>query len=513
MSDINFIFNISQYYFNPYSIAPLLVATLIVILGMFLSNLEKQSYFKQAFIYFCLSSAIWLYSCVLILNARTEIVAFFWAHFLYAGFLFVPASVFHLSVSLTNRYHHQKYLVFTVYAVATALIYFCQNPYFFFDLKQDIFGYYPTSGFLQPLLLIFFSLCFMLSLINFVLHHFSISDAVERQRQKLFAFSFVIMFFSLMDILAAYNLYLYPSGFIAFLGFIICITCFKLMHFHSTIERHAHELEHEVELKTRELSQVVEELRTIQFKLLETGKKSALASLSAGILHQISQPITAIHGFARFMKKEMSETDKFYKPIFHIEEQSVYIKRMLEDLMNLVRHREIKKECIDVNVVIKRAMNLLTDELRIRRVNWDTRLTESLPQVFADEVHLQQIFMNLVINALQSFETMPKGATRYMKITSDLDNTKNEIVITFQDSGPGLSDEDKQVIFEPFFSTKSKALGIGLALCQDLVTEHGGRIEVESKMGEGSILAVRLPVAAEDDLIRQRRIASEKIDR
>src|SRR3990167_6474506 len=127
------------------------------------------------------------------------------------------------------------------------------------------------------------------------------------------------------------------------------ITCFKMMSYHDKVERHARELEAEVERKTEELSRVLNDLRAMQFKLLETGKRSALASLSAGILHQISQPITAIHGFARFVKKEMKESEPFYRGITIIEEQSVYLKQMLEDLMELIRHRENKKENIDVN--------------------------------------------------------------------------------------------------------------------------------------------------------------------
>jgi signal transduction histidine kinase len=94
--------------------------------------------------------------------------------------------------------------------------------------------------------------------------------------------------------------------------------------------------------------------------------------LSAGILHQISQPITAIHGFVRFMKKEMNPQDVFYKPVCLMEEQTVYLKEMLENLMMLIRHRKITKSNVDVNAVIERSLSLMADELRIRRVNWET---------------------------------------------------------------------------------------------------------------------------------------------
>src|SRR5262245_56120766 len=101
--------------------------------------------------------------------------------------------------------------------------------------------------------------------------------------------------------------------------------------------------------KTQKLEATIKELKAAQIKLMESGKTSALAALSAGILHQISQPITAIHGFVRFMKKEMKPEDVFYKPVMVMDEQSTYIRDMLENLMELVRHRKIQKDAVDVN--------------------------------------------------------------------------------------------------------------------------------------------------------------------
>jgi len=245
--------------------------------------------------------------------------------------------------------------------------------------------------------------------------------------------------------------------------------------------------------KSNEISNIFEELRTAQLKLMESGKLSAVASLSAGILHQISQPITAIHGFAKFLIKEMNPKDVFYQPIQHIEEQSVYIKEMLRDLMELIRHREIKKESVNVNNVIKRAMNLLTDELRISRINWDLNLEDPLPPVLADAIHLQQVFMNIVINAIQVMQHMPQGKMRYIAINSKHDRDKDFIIITFQDTGPGLKMEEKLQAFDPFFSTRVEGAGIGLMLSQDLIAEHGGTIEVESKPDKGATFIIRLP--------------------
>lgn len=243
---------------------------------------------------------------------------------------------------------------------------------------------------------------------------------------------------------------------------------------------------------THKLEAAIHELKAAQIRLMESGKTSALAALSAGILHQISQPITAIHGFVRFMKKEMKPDDVFYKPVSIMEEQSTYMREMLENLMELVRHRKIQKDAVDVNVVITKALNLLSDELRIRRIGWDLNLDQHIPQVFADAVHLQQVFMNLAVNAMEALIEKPAGEIRVLEISTQWDILKEQAVISFKDNGEGIAPDVQARIFDPFFSTKEKGSGIGLALCYDLINEHGGQIKVESNH-EGTIFTIYLP--------------------
>ncbi len=259
--------------------------------------------------------------------------------------------------------------------------------------------------------------------------------------------------------------------------------------------RKAKELEEELQRKNKELQKVIVELKTTQVRLIESGKMSAAAALSAGILHQISQPITAIHGFVRFMKQEMPKENLFYRPVCLMDEQSVYLKEMLDNLMTIIRHRKIQKTSIGVNAVVERSLNLLTDELRIRRVNWETDLDHSVPEIFADPVHLQQIFMNIVVNACEALAALPRGQERQLHVFSKFDSMNRKVEIAFKDNGPGIPEEVKKHVFEPFFSTKSSGTGIGLALCHDLVAEHGGTINVDSGPG-GTTFTVILSVGA-----------------
>jgi signal transduction histidine kinase len=245
--------------------------------------------------------------------------------------------------------------------------------------------------------------------------------------------------------------------------------------------------------KNQQLEAAIKELKAAQVKLLESGKKGAVAALSAGLLHQICQPITAIHGLVRFMKKEMDANSPFYKPVCVMDEQSFYIKDMLANLMELIRHREIQKAQVDINTVIAKSMNLLQDELRIRRIEWDMQLVDGIPPVIGDALHLQQVFMNLVVNAMEAISEMPQDSSRTLMISSSYDPENHQAVIMFRNSGPGIAREHQERIFDPFFSTKLHGSGIGLALCQDLVNVHGGNIGVNSDH-DGTVFTVKLPV-------------------
>jgi signal transduction histidine kinase len=237
------------------------------------------------------------------------------------------------------------------------------------------------------------------------------------------------------------------------------------------------------------------DLKAMQVKLMDSGNKGAVAALSAGLLHQISQPITAIHGFVRFMKKEMDINSPFYKPVCVMDEQSFYIKDMLANLMELVRHRKIQKTQTDINAVIHKSVNLLLDELRIRRIGWDIQLDDQIPPIYGDALHLQQVFMNLIVNAMEALSEMPHGDPRGLMVSSKYDLEGHQVVISVKDTGPGIAHEHQAKIFDPFFSTKMQGSGIGLALCHDLVNEHGGSISVKSNQ-DGTVFTVKLPCAA-----------------
>ena len=129
-------------------------------------------------------------------------------------------------------------------------------------------------------------------------------------------------------------------------------------------------------------------------------------------------------------------------------------------------------------------------------------LNDKIPFILGDALHLQQVFMNLIVNAMEALSEMPHGAPRTLLVSSTYDIADHQVVIVFKDNGPGIAHEQQAKIFDPFFSTKSQGSGIGLALCQDLVSEHGGSISVESN-NDGTVFTVKLPCVRRDRILKE----------
>ncbi len=484
------LFNIHNYFHYSFSLIPIFAAAMGGIFCYLLYRMQGTALLTRALGFVFLSAIIWLLGLGFMLGANNEGLALFWSNIMYLGMALVPVGLFYTASAFVSRITYLRYG--TVALLVWAFSSFFRETHLWMGMETYTFGFYPQRTSLPIGFLYFIVTTFALGIMVLIYSHFLIEEEIKRRKIRFFIISYPVILCGYIDLIANV-INLAPIGFMAILAFMTSQVLTAFHDYQARVDQRIHDLEYDVDKKTAEISHVVGELRTTQLKLLETGKISAVASLSAGILHQISQPITAIHGFVKFIKKEMKPEDAFYKPICLMEEQSQYLKEMLEDLMELIRHREIKKENINVNIYINRAVNLITDELRIRRVNWDLVLEDNLPPVFADGVHLQQVFMNVIINATQALSTLPRGTVRYLKISSEFNRGAKKVLVSFQDNGPGLLPEDKQHIFEPFFSTKTKGAGIGLALCKDLIDEHGGRIEVESTPGHGATFVIQLP--------------------
>lgn len=234
------------------------------------------------------------------------------------------------------------------------------------------------------------------------------------------------------------------------------------------------------------------EKKRIEEQIMRAEKIAALGRLTAGIAHEINNPLGVILGHCQVMLKEMEVSNKYLEDLRIIEKHALACKRVVEDLLRFSRpYKKVNVE-VDVNINIKESLALIPSHFLRERVNITLELSPSHPKIMGDPDKLHQLFLNLIINA---FDAMKDGGT--LTITTKMFKTDTgEIVeIIFRDTGCGIKEEDIGRVFDPFFTTKEvgRGTGLGLAVSYSIVKDHGGEIRVESTLGKGTTFYIVFP--------------------
>jgi len=236
-------------------------------------------------------------------------------------------------------------------------------------------------------------------------------------------------------------------------------------------------------------------------------KASRLASLGeimSGIAHEIKNPLTGISCAIQVLCSEIGQDDSKKAVVNEVLNQIKRLDRTVKDLLDYAKPKPPSFVLLNLRDPIEKALFLLYPEARSRNVDVKTEIQEDMPMVIADIDQMQQVFLNLALNAVHA---MPRGGTLKIKM-SQIDyneelqkelriKTKDHKIaeVRFEDTGIGISPEDMENIFEPFFTKKAKGTGLGLSISYKIVQEHGGSIAVKSEVGKGSIFTVYLPVS------------------
>jgi signal transduction histidine kinase/DNA-binding response OmpR family regulator len=252
---------------------------------------------------------------------------------------------------------------------------------------------------------------------------------------------------------------------------------------YSTVKSFNKELERRVEERTAEL-------RSTQEQLVQAEKLASIGQLAAGVAHEINNPIGVILGFAQLMLRRTPDEHEMHKPLATIEREGLRCKRIVQDLLDFARQRQPMLSRLDINDVIEAASELMPHHMNSESVKVVKGYASGLPLVLGDENQLQQVFLNIMLNAYQA---MPDGGQ--LRIASR--TAGQEVHVIFADTGMGISDDNLKRIFDPFFTTKEvgEGTGLGLSISYGIVEQHGGTIEVDSEVGVGSTFVVKLPVA------------------
>jgi signal transduction histidine kinase len=236
-------------------------------------------------------------------------------------------------------------------------------------------------------------------------------------------------------------------------------------------------------------------------ELAHMNRSAAIGQMSASIVHEINQPLAAIVMNAgtglRWLAKDTPNVEKAAHALKNIAGDSNRASQVVETLRGMFKKETSNRTLVDINDAIREVLTLLRIELEEHDVLTKASLKEGLPRVMADRVQLQQVIFNLVTNAIEAMSSTAAGS-RVLRLRSEVTET-GQCIVAIEDSGPGIEPETLKRIFEPFFTSKSKGMGMGLSICRSIVEAHGGRMWVTENTPRGVVFQFALPLAAVGD--------------
>lgn len=238
------------------------------------------------------------------------------------------------------------------------------------------------------------------------------------------------------------------------------------------------------------------EARRNKDEILHLNRIASMGELAASLAHELNQPLAGIltnaQGAIRFMEQPKPDYDEVRAALADIQDDGTRGGEVIRKMRNMLKTGKAQAMPINLNEVAEEAVALLLPDARLRKIPISMSLAPGLPLIDGDAIQLQQVIMNLVLNAM---EAIHNSALIEVRTTPSSDGERVELDV--KDHGPGIAVESLSRIFQPFFSTKSEGLGMGLSICRSIVEAHGGTITVESASGRGATFSVSFPARRE----------------
>jgi C4-dicarboxylate-specific signal transduction histidine kinase len=244
-----------------------------------------------------------------------------------------------------------------------------------------------------------------------------------------------------------------------------------------------------------EIKQAEHALDEARRELLRVSSPSTLAEMTASIAHEINQPLSAIaaNGNAgiRWLSRAEPDVKEALTALKRIVDDGLRTSEIVTNIRAMFHREKQEKRLLDANDLVRDVLKIAHSEIEKQGASLQVELSDEIPRIMAERVPLQQVLLNLTMNALDAMTSI-KDRRRLLSIKSQI-HVPNGVLITVADSGTGIDPKNMSRIFDPFFTTKSKGMGIGLSICRSIVEAHGGQLWAASGTEHGSVFHVRLP--------------------
>nr|WP_255568627.1 ATP-binding protein [Neoroseomonas alba] len=248
-----------------------------------------------------------------------------------------------------------------------------------------------------------------------------------------------------------------------------------------------------------ERRQAQDALLLAQAELAHAARAATLGELSASIAHEVNQPLMAVvtsgEAGLRWLRRDPPDLGEVDQSISRIVAEGRRAGQIVARIRSFVKKAPVQRDLLDAATFVEEAVLLVERELSAAQVALDVDVAPGLPMVLGDRIQLQQVLVNLMVNAGQAMAAQDRP--RRLRVSGTRDEAGG-IVLSVTDTGPGIAAEDLPRLFEPFFTTRQQGMGMGLAICRTTAEAHGGHLTVESRPGEGTAFRLWLPAATEE---------------
>ncbi len=249
----------------------------------------------------------------------------------------------------------------------------------------------------------------------------------------------------------------------------------------------------EIVVAVNEMAGALTERKKLEEQMQRADRMATLGEIAAGVAHEIRNPLTAVRGFVQLIDEEFSEKDSRREFTRIILKEVNRLNRIVEELLYYARPSESHSILVDLNQVLEYSLRLVNFENSKTKVNILRQYDSQIPLVSVDEEQIKQVFLNLMINSRQAVKKNGQ-----IRVITGMSVDRKSVKIVIADNGSGIKKENIKRLFDPFFTTREKGTGLGLAVVQKIVELHGGQVYAESIFGKGASFTVYLPIKKTD---------------